>query len=179
METPPSPFLWIGGDVSLFAVADEINTKLPFREMKLLHQSGTSRSNMQTKDALREGGYLVFFLRVRNICKQRGRSATSCTGDRWKRLPETKLVLYYTVQMLSLMDIPKPPQAATYRIVDRRENFQYCPQHQARYTLPRVGWSVGKTVHIVKTPISDRSHVTFFFLLLISSLVCQKPENSS
>ena len=44
-----------------------------------------------------------------------------------------------------------------------------------RHTLPRVGWSVGKTVHTVKTPISDRSHVRFSIciILLTSSLVCQ------
>ena len=40
-----------------------------------------------------------------------------------------------------------------------------------RYTLPRVGWSVGKTVRIVKTPIADRSHLpTFFFYVLFRLL---------
>ena len=53
-----------------------------------------------------------------------------------------------------------------------------------RYTLPRVGWSVGKAAHIVKTPVSDRSHVYFEVYVFrkkkkarMSSLVCQKPEN--
>ena len=41
-------------------------------------------------------------------------------------------------------------------------NRHLCPA-APRYTLPRVGWSVGKTVHLVKTPISDRSHVRFYF----------------
>ena len=43
-------------------------------------------------------------------------------------------------------------------IVHGRDFFPIFPQHQ-RYTLPRVGWSVGKTVHVVKAPISDRSNV--------------------
>ena len=37
-----------------------------------------------------------------------------------------------------------------------------------------MGWFVGKTVHIVKTPISDRSHVRFFFKYFIFRLFSAK-----
>ena len=48
-------------------------------------------------------------------------------------------------------------EASVCRIVDRREKFQYSPSTKVH--LLRVGWSVGKTDHVVKTPISARSHV--------------------
>ena len=49
----------------------------------------------------------------------------------------------------------------------------------SRYTLPRVGWSVGKTAHIVKTPISDRSHIRFFVFFTYFVSCLPKPENHS
>ena len=36
-----------------------------------------------------------------------------------------------------------------------------------RRTLPRVGWSVGKTVHTVKTPISDTYDFLYVFYVLL------------